>query len=48
MEKENIQTMIDGKESRPAMVEAERVNEVVTATAERQQRTTKYETAIRD
>ena len=38
MEKENIQTMIDGKENRPAMVEAERVNEVVTATAERQQR----------
>jgi conjugative relaxase-like TrwC/TraI family protein len=38
MEKENIQTMIDGKSSRPAMVEPERVNEVVTATAERQQR----------
>src|SRR5688572_11906532 len=38
MEKENIQTMIDGKGSRPAMVETERVNEVVTATAERQQR----------
>src|ERR1043165_4085560 len=38
MEKENIQTMIDGKGSRPAMVEPERVNEVVTATAERQQR----------
>jgi nucleoside-triphosphatase THEP1 len=38
MEKENIQTMIDGEDSRPAMVEAERVNEVVTATAERQQR----------
>ena len=38
MEKENIQTMLDGKENRPAMVEAERVNEVVTAIAERQQR----------
>src|SRR5215213_316118 len=38
MEKENIQTMIDGKGSRPAMVEPERVNEVVTTTAERQQR----------
>src|SRR5688572_15200985 len=38
MEKKNIQTMIDGKENRPAMVEAERVNEVVTATAKRQQR----------
>ncbi len=38
MEKKNIQTMIDGKENRPAMVEAERVNEVVTATAKHQQR----------
>ena len=38
MEKQNIQTMIDGKESRPAMVEAERVKELVTTTAERQQR----------
>jgi ATP-dependent exoDNAse (exonuclease V) alpha subunit len=38
MEKQNIQTMLDGKESRPAMVEAERVNEVVTAIAESQQR----------
>src|SRR5690349_24440099 len=38
MEKKNIQTMIDGKENRPAMVEAERVSEVVTATAKRQQR----------
>src|SRR5215510_2406731 len=38
MEKKNIQTMIEGKENRPAMVEAERVNEVVTATAKRQQR----------
>jgi conjugative relaxase-like TrwC/TraI family protein len=38
MEKENVQTMIDGKGSRPAMVEAERVNEVVTTTTERQQR----------
>ncbi len=38
MEKENIQTMLDGKESRPAIVEAERVNEVVTAIAESQQR----------
>jgi conjugative relaxase-like TrwC/TraI family protein len=38
MEKKNMQTMIDGKENRPAMVEAERVNEVVTATAKRQQR----------
>ncbi|MGH9970480.1 MAG: MobF family relaxase, partial [Pyrinomonadaceae bacterium] len=37
MEKQNIQTMLDGKENRPAMVEAERVNEVVTTTAERQQ-----------
>ena len=48
MEKENIQTMIDGKENRPAMVEAERVKEVVTAIAERQQRTAKRETAIGD
>ncbi|HKU76033.1 MAG TPA: MobF family relaxase [Pyrinomonadaceae bacterium] len=48
MEKENIQTMLDGKESRPAMVEAERVNEVVTAIAESQQRTlnTKQRSAI--
>lgn len=38
-EKRNIQTMLDGKESRPAMVEAERVKEVVTAIAESQQRT---------
>jgi conjugative relaxase-like TrwC/TraI family protein len=38
MEKENIQTMIDGKGSRPAMVEPERVNEVVATTTERQQR----------
>jgi conjugative relaxase-like TrwC/TraI family protein len=38
MEKENIQTMLDGKDNRPPMVEAERVNEVVTAIAERQQR----------
>ncbi len=38
MEKENIQTMLDGKENCPAMVEAERVNEVVIATAKRQQR----------
>src|SRR5215213_7937552 len=48
MEKENIQTMLEGKESRPAMVEAERVNEVVTAIAESQQRTlnTKQRSAI--
>ncbi|HEX2268390.1 MAG TPA: AAA family ATPase [Pyrinomonadaceae bacterium] len=39
MERENIQTMLDGKESRPAMVEAERVNEVVTTIAESQKRT---------
>ena len=38
METKNIQTMIDGKENRPAMVEAERVNDVVTATAKHQQR----------
>jgi conjugative relaxase-like TrwC/TraI family protein len=38
MEKQNIQTMLDGKENCPAMVEAERVNEVVSATAKRQQR----------
>jgi conjugative relaxase-like TrwC/TraI family protein len=38
MEKENIQTMLDGKENRPALVEAERVNEVVTAIAEHQRR----------
>jgi len=38
MEKQNIQTMINGKESRPAMVEAERIKELVTTTAERQQR----------
>jgi len=48
MEKENIQTMLDGKESRPAMVEAERVKEVVTSIAESQQRTlnTKQRSAI--
>jgi len=48
MEKENIQTMLDGRESRPAMVEAERVNEVVTAIAESQQRilNTKQRSAI--
>src|SRR5215510_1998453 len=48
MEKQNIQTMLDGKESRPAMVEAERVKEVVTAIAESQQRTlnTKQRSAI--
>jgi ATP-dependent exoDNAse (exonuclease V) alpha subunit len=39
MEKRNIQTMLEGKESRPAMVEAERVREVVTAIADSQQRT---------
>jgi len=39
MEKQNIQTMLEGKESRPPMVEAERVNEVVTAIAESQKRT---------
>ncbi|HKF94984.1 MAG TPA: AAA family ATPase, partial [Gammaproteobacteria bacterium] len=38
MEKENIRTMLNGKENRPPMVEAERVNEVVTAIAESQQR----------
>ena len=38
MEKKNIQTMIDGKENCPAMIEAERVNEIVTATAKHQQR----------
>ncbi len=48
MEKENIQTMLDGKESRPAMVEAERVKGVVTSIAESQQRTlnTKQRSAI--
>src|SRR5215204_760507 len=48
MEKETIQTMLDGKESRPAMVEAERVKEVVTSIAESQQRTlnTKQRSAI--
>jgi len=48
METENIQTMLDGKESRPAMVEAERVKEVVTSIAESQQRTlnTKQRSAI--
>src|SRR5215510_1272896 len=48
MEKQNIQSMLDGKESRPAMVEAERVKEVVTAIAESQQRTlnTKQKSAI--
>lgn len=48
MEQQNIQTMLDGKESRPAMVEAERVKEVVTAIAESQQRTlnTKQKSAI--
>ena len=39
MEEENIQTMLDGKESRPAMVERERVTEVVTTIAESQKRT---------
>ena len=39
MERENIQTMLNGKENRPPMVEAERVNEVVTAIAESQKRT---------
>ena len=40
--------MLDGKECRPAMVEAERVKEVVTAIAESQQRTlnTKQKSAI--
>ena len=49
MEKENIQTMLNGKENRPPMVEAERVNEVVTAIAESQQRTlnTKQKSAIK-
>ncbi len=48
MEKQNIQTMLEGKESRPAMVEAERVKEVVTAIAESQQRAlnTKQRSAI--
>ncbi len=48
MEKENIQTMLNGKDNRPPMVEAERVNEVVTAIAESQQRTlnTKQQSAI--
>src|SRR5205085_2321380 len=39
MEEENIQTMLDGKESRPPMVERERVTEVVTTIAESQKRT---------
>src|SRR5215204_1058056 len=39
MEKENIQTILNGKENRPPMVEAERVKEVVTAIAESQKRT---------
>ncbi|HXD34093.1 MAG TPA: MobF family relaxase [Pyrinomonadaceae bacterium] len=48
METENIQTMLDGKESGPAMVEAERVKELVTTIAEGQQRTlnTKQRAAI--
>jgi ATP-dependent exoDNAse (exonuclease V) alpha subunit len=48
MEKQNIQTMLDGKENRPPMVEAEHVKEVVTAIAESQQRTlnTKQRSAI--
>src|SRR5215207_9639043 len=48
MEKENIQTMLNGKENRPPMVEAERVKEIVTAIAESQQRTlnTKQRSAI--
>jgi ATP-dependent exoDNAse (exonuclease V) alpha subunit len=48
MEKENIQTMLNGKENRPPMVEAERVNEVVTAIAKSQRRTlnTKQKSAI--
>jgi ATP-dependent exoDNAse (exonuclease V) alpha subunit len=48
MEKQNIQTMLEGKDSRPPMVEAERVNEVVSAISESQQRTlnTKQRSAI--
>src|SRR5215467_7273681 len=48
MEKENIQTMLNGKENRPPMVEAERVNEVVTAIAKSQRRSlnTKQKSAI--
>ncbi|MCA1577049.1 MAG: AAA family ATPase [Acidobacteria bacterium] len=48
MEKQNIQTMLNGKNNRPPMVEAERVNEVVTVIAESQQRTlnTKQRSAI--
>ena len=38
METENIQTVIDGKGNHPAIIGAERVDQVVTATAERQQR----------
>jgi conjugative relaxase-like TrwC/TraI family protein len=38
MEKENIQTVIDGKGKHTAIVQPERVEGIVTATAERQQR----------
>jgi ATP-dependent exoDNAse (exonuclease V) alpha subunit len=38
METENIQTVIDGKGNHSAIIGAERVDQVVTATAERQQR----------
>jgi ATP-dependent exoDNAse (exonuclease V) alpha subunit len=38
METENIQTVIDGRGNHSAVIGAERVDQVVTATAERQQR----------
>jgi len=48
MEKQNIQTMLDGKENCPAMVEPERVNEVVTTIAASQKRSlnSKQQSAI--
>jgi conjugative relaxase-like TrwC/TraI family protein len=37
MEQKNIQTVIDGKGKRPAIIGPERVNQIVSTTAERQQ-----------
>ncbi|HJP94887.1 MAG TPA: AAA family ATPase, partial [Pyrinomonadaceae bacterium] len=49
MEKRNIQTVIDGKGKHAAIVQPERVEGIVTATAERQQRklNTNQQTAIK-
>jgi ATP-dependent exoDNAse (exonuclease V) alpha subunit len=49
MEKENIQTVIDGKGKHAAIIQPERVEGIVAATAERQQRklNTNQQTAIK-